>query len=39
MIFLFPRPNEGYSKPRDVPEPIVDEDGFTSVVKGRRKPR
>eukprot|EP00913_Durusdinium_trenchii_P018057 g16967.t1 len=28
----------GYAK-RDIPEPVVDEDGFTSVVKGRRKPR
>eukprot|EP00435_Cladocopium_sp_Y103_P054323 s907_g17.t1 len=28
-----PTSNAGYSKPRDVPEPIVDEDGFTSVVK------
>ena len=26
------------TKPKDV-EPIVDEDGFTAVVKGRRRPR
>ena len=30
----------GYVKPRPaVPEPVVDEDGFTSVVKGHRRPR
>ena len=30
----------GYIKPRPaVPEPVVDEDGFTSVVKGHRRPR
>eukprot|EP00438_Fugacium_kawagutii_P001456 Skav211873 [mRNA] locus=scaffold1431:346971:350822:+ [translate_table: standard] len=31
--------SEGYPKRHEVPEPVVDEDGFTSVVKGRRKPR
>ena len=30
----------GYVKPRPaVPEPVVDEDGFTSVVKGHRRPQ
>eukprot|EP00439_Symbiodinium_sp_Y106_P034532 s3844_g4.t1 len=28
----------GTSKPKEV-EPVVDEDGFTAVVKGRRRPR
>eukprot|EP00434_Breviolum_minutum_P005300 symbB.v1.2.004674.t1/scaffold230.1/size260421/11 len=33
-------PASGYIKPRPaVPEPVVDEDGFTSVVKGHRRPR